>query len=201
LVIAGFAVVFSQFGGSATSSSGPDSGAAGSPYAAASAAAGAGTSGAHSAESSRGYNQSRPQFEPTQSGGNGQNADFVVTQSGTGYQGATLASQVREQLSAVTPGPPAASSTLPSTPASASASGPAQVAPSAQLAGCVSGLTGGVTPRLVDRASYDGTPAYIVAVSSRVWVVRLGCTAADPQEITSVSLTGLLRESQRPRIG
>ena len=43
----------------------------------------------------------------------------------------------------------------------------------------------------MDRASYDGTPAYIIAVPSRVWVVRLGCTAADPQEITSVSLTGL----------
>ena len=55
----------------------------------------------------------------------------------------------------------------------------------------MSHLTGGVTPSLVDRASYDGTPAYIIAVPSRVWVVRLGCTAADPQEITSVSLTGL----------
>ncbi len=55
----------------------------------------------------------------------------------------------------------------------------------------MSRLTGGVTPRLVDRATYDGTPAYIIAVPSRVWVVGLGCTAANPQEITSVSLTGL----------
>jgi hypothetical protein len=59
------------------------------------------------------------------------------------------------------------------------------------LKGCVSYLTKGATPSLVDRSTYGGIPAYIIAVPSRVWVVRLGCTAADPQEITSVSLTGL----------
>ena len=37
---------------------------------------------------------------------------------------------------------------------------------SAKLSGCVSRLTGGVVPRLVDKASYDGIPAYIIAVPS-----------------------------------
>jgi hypothetical protein len=85
--------------------------------------------------------------------------------------------------------------------ASASSAAAPSIAPSAKLAGCVSRVTGGVTPRLVDQATYDGIPAYIIAVPSYVWVVKLGCTATDPQEITSVSLTGLFRESQRPRIG
>jgi hypothetical protein len=198
LIIAGFAIVFSQF------SSGPTS--SGSVAAAgAASAAPTGTTGAQSTGSGR-YSDSGPQFEPSRPGKGGQNADFVVTESGTSYQGATLASQVRGQLGVLAPGgvTPAASSTVrgpASAAASASASSPAHLAPSTQLAGCVSRLTGGVTPRLVDRASYDGTPAYVIAVSSRAWVVRLGCTAADPQEITSVSLTGLSRESQRPRIG
>ena len=54
----------------------------------------------------------------------------------------------------------------------------------------MSQLTGGVEPTLVDRASYDGIPAYIIAVRSHVWVVRLGCTATDPQLITQAPLKG-----------
>jgi hypothetical protein len=51
-------------------------------------------------------------------------------------------------------------------------------------------LTHGVTPTLVDKGTYDGIPAYIIAIPSRVWVVRLDCTAADPMQITSASLSG-----------
>ena len=54
----------------------------------------------------------------------------------------------------------------------------------------MSKLTGGAAPSLVDRASYDGIPAYIIAVPTRVWVVRLGCTAADTQLIATVPLEG-----------
>jgi hypothetical protein len=54
----------------------------------------------------------------------------------------------------------------------------------------VSALTGGVTPSLVDRASYDGIPAYIIAVPTQVWAVRLGCTAADPQLLAQAPLKG-----------
>jgi hypothetical protein len=62
--------------------------------------------------------------------------------------------------------------------------------PSAALRGCVSQLTGGQSPRLVDQATYQGSPAYIIATSSRAWVVDLGCTAANPELVTSVPLAG-----------
>ncbi len=65
---------------------------------------------------------------------------------------------------------------------SASASAAAGAAPPG-LPGCVTHLTKDVKPALVDQATYDGIPAYIIATSDRVWVVRLGCTAADPQQI------------------
>jgi hypothetical protein len=98
--------------------------------------------------------------------------------------------------------PDASNPAVPS-PASSrpAASGTGSLVPSAALAGCVSHLTGGVPPTLVDRASYDGSPAYVIAVPSRAWVVGLGCTAADPHLIASVSLAGLSGESPRSRIG
>jgi hypothetical protein len=189
LVIVGFALVFTQLGGSSSSSSsGLASGGTSAPGAASAA------SGERSASSARNQGVA-PEFETNPPEKNGQNANFAVSESGTRYQGATLASQVRQQLdaqnAAVTPAgtvPGAASSSVAS---SAGASAPAPIATPTTLAGCVSHLTGGVPPSLVDRASYDGIPAYVIAVPSRAWVVRLGCTAADPQEITSVSLTGL----------
>jgi hypothetical protein len=54
----------------------------------------------------------------------------------------------------------------------------------------VSKVTGGAAPSLVDSASYDGIPAYIIAVPTQVWVVRRGCTATDTQLITAVPLAG-----------
>jgi hypothetical protein len=195
LVIAGFAFAITRFSGSGATYSGsvfsgtPAQGAASS------------TSGKHSTQAGRNAGPV-PQFV----GRPGESGPFMVIESGSRYQGSTLASQVRGQLNAVSQGAvtPAASVSNEASAtvvASASATSPPSHAPSAELAGCVSHLTGGVTPRLVDQASYDGIPAYIIAVPSRVWVVRLGCTAADPQEIASVSLTGLFRESQRLRIG
>ena len=62
---------------------------------------------------------------------------------------------------------------------------------SAALRGCVLHLTGGVAPRLVDRATYQGEPAYVIASSTRVWVVGLGCTAAKTELVVSVALAGL----------
>jgi hypothetical protein len=78
-----------------------------------------------------------------------------------------------------------------SSPASGSApaalsTGTSSVPPS--LRSCVLHLTRGVPPRLVDRATYQGTPAYVIATGSRVWVVGLGCTATNPHQITSASL-------------
>jgi len=210
LVIVGFAVLASHSGSSSSSSAPASSGT--SAEGAASASSRHSPQGGHNAAAG----PAGSQYETNLAGLGG---TFVVTESGTKYQGSTLARQVREELvavapSAVTPAasaPNAATPTSSASPAFASASASAasipsaaasgSAGPSATLAGCVSRVTDGVAPRLVDQATYDGIPAYIIAVPSHVWVVRLGCTAADPEEITSVSLTGLFRESQRPRIG
>ena len=97
---------------------------------------------------------------------------FTVTASGTSYHRATLAEQVRAQL---------ARSANTAQPA-------AEAAPSAQLAGCVTHLTGHVPPRLVDRATYQGKPAYVIAVTNWAWVVGTGCTASNPELMASVGL-------------
>jgi hypothetical protein len=109
-------------------------------------------------------------LEPADSG---QAAAFAVTASGTNYQSATLAQQVRAQLArpAKTAAPPAA-----------------EAAPSAQLSACVLHLTGQMRPSLVDRATYQGKPAYVIAVPNRAWVVGTGCTASNPELIASVGL-------------
>ena len=109
-------------------------------------------------------------LEPADSG---QAAAFTVTASGTNYQSATLAQQVRAQLArpAKTAAPPAA-----------------EAAPSAQLSACVLHLTGQMRPSLVDRATYQGKPAYVIAVTNWAWVVGTGCTASNPELIASVGL-------------
>ena len=187
LVIVGFAVLFTRIGGDSSTVSGSlSTGTSGQGTAAA-------ASGAHA--------ETRPSPRSPYYEGNvaGQSGQFVVTESGTRYQGSTLARQVREQplFSAAGAVTPAATSSIPASAgtkgpvsASASASAPEASPPQAPLRGCVLHLTQGVTPTLVDRATYDGIPAYIIATSSRVWVVRPACTAADPQQITSVSLSG-----------
>lgn len=110
----------------------------------------------------------------------GAGASFRVTASGTGYQRSTLAGQVRVVLSHENTKPSGAE-----VPGARSATGSAS-----PLYGCVLHLTGGQSPLLVDRATYQGQAAYIVASSSRVWVVGLGCTAAKPELIVSVPLAG-----------
>jgi hypothetical protein len=100
-------------------------------------------------------------------------AAFTVTASGTSYQSATLAEQVRAEVAR---------------PNKAAAEPAAEAAPSAQLAGCVLHLTGQVRPSLVDRATYQGKPAYVIAVTNWAWVVGTGCTASNPELIASVGL-------------
>jgi hypothetical protein len=118
---------------------------------------------------------------------------FLVYSTGTAYERSTLASQVRAQLGRHDfgrLGPAAPDNSANATAPAASNSGVGSSTPSPGLSGCVSKVTGGAAPRLVDRASYDGIPAYIIAVATRVWVVRLGCTATDTQLITAVPLEG-----------
>jgi hypothetical protein len=99
-------------------------------------------------------------------------AAFTVTASGTNYLPATLAPQVRAQLAR------SAKIALPA----------AEATPSAQLSACVLHLTGQRRPSLVDRATYQGKPAYVIAVTNRAWVVGTGCTASNPELIASVGL-------------
>ena len=49
-------------------------------------------------------------------------------------------------------------------------------------------LTGQMRPSLVDRATYQGKPAYVIAVTNWAWVVGTGCTATNPELIASVGL-------------
>ena len=109
--------------------------------------------------------------------GSAEKATFAVITSGTRYEPATLAAQVRAQL--------AAKSARTPSPASARL---ATTSPSVQLAACVLHLTGQVRPSLVDSATYQGNPAYVIAVPDHAWVVGPDCTASDPRLITSIGL-------------
>ena len=113
---------------------------------------------------------------------------FAVTQSGTRYRQSGLAGQVRAVIAEA----PAGGAAVPGAQSSAAAGSASQqlTAPSAKLLGCVLRLTGGGLPKLVDRATYQGTPVYVIASSNRVWVVGLGCTATDPRLIASAPLAG-----------
>jgi hypothetical protein len=169
LALLGFALSHASF--SSSSSSGAAAGSAAEPAAGeASSAASSSAAGPIAAPSGV-----APGAEHTVS-------TFTVTVSGTKYQQATLAAQVRAKL-AVNGG----QNTFGTVPA-ASASATSAAAPSQALRGCVAHLTNGLPPRLVDRATYEGEPAYIIASSSRVWVVEPGCTAAKTEVVASVPL-------------
>jgi len=182
LVLGGFGYAFTRIGGSSSSSS-MYSSAAGAPA-------------ASSLNGSVGglatpFGESVPAKRPAQGASNlaGQVPEFTVTESGTRYEAATLATQVHDELATAhgTSAPSARPSAF-SSAASSTASG-GSVASKA-LAGCVYRLTRDAKPSLVDRATYAGTPAYVIAVPSQVWVVGLGCTAANPELITTTALTG-----------
>lgn len=191
LVLVGFVVLLSRSASTSSSSSAVAGAAAGSSSA-------AGTSAGPNVPG-----PSKPEF-------GGSVSNFTVTTSGTKYQSATLAAQVRARLATsgipggLTQAPSAsapaasASSTAPAPAPTASASSSSLAASSssgapvpAALRGCVLRLTDGTLPRLVDRATYQGAAAYIIAGSNRVWVVGLGCTAAKTELIASVPLAGL----------
>lgn len=113
-------------------------------------------------------------------------APFPVIESGTRYQKSTLAAQVRAQLASRAPG--AASSPSAPQPFKETGGAAGTATPSAALTACALRLTGNVVPSLVDRATYEGQPAYVIAVPGHAWVVGLNCTAADPALLASVDL-------------
>lgn len=126
-------------------------------------------------------------------------ATFVVTASGLNYLPSTLGSQVRLVMAAQYSSSSGQQSMAPTASGSASqhsfAAGSVTTIPSAfgapnsALNGCVLHVTGGVQPSLVDKATYQGQPAYVIAVPARAWVVERGCTASHPAIITTVALT------------
>jgi hypothetical protein len=168
-LLAGFGYLLSNIGGSSNSSS--SSAAFSSPSASSFAAPAAG----------------------------GVQAGFAVTASGTNYTQRSLGTQVRLQMSAQysSAGRQAMASGAGGSgaPRSTSAAGSASTIPSASavpsrnLTGCVLRVTEGVRPALVDEASYQGKPVYVIAVPARAWVVGRGCSASDTELITTVALT------------
>jgi hypothetical protein len=193
LVIAGFGFLVTHTSNS-SSSSAPYSAAAAPVAPAASSAAGA--SEGHAAAGSI-PNNSDQELEPSASASSSAPADVLFIETRTRYQPSTLASQVQAIIqagviyngSSTERTQSAAASTSAST-APASSSGTLAQKASPSLQGCVWQLTGGVRPSLVDKASYDGKPAYIIAVPSQVWVVGLGCTAAHTDVIAQATLKG-----------
>jgi len=184
VVIAGFGVLFSRIGGVSDSSSSSSSSSA---LSAPSSSTGQAASGA-----SVPYMGSAAGKGPMAAASS--NSGYQVKESGTRYEPATFTRQVRAALAATRSASPTAQPTASqgaSVPGASSPSSGMHVSvPSTALAGCVARLTGNRTPSLVDRASYAGRPAYIIAVPSRAWVVGLGCTAANTEQITTVPLAG-----------
>jgi hypothetical protein len=148
----------------------------------------------------------------------GKQTAFVVTVTRTNYEPGTVDEQLRQTATATalhggsqsqSSGNGGVASPSPSSPAfSVSASGSAPVgvpastapasssaapptfAPAASLSGCVLKLTGGVSPRSVEYATYQGTPVYVIVGTDRAWIVSVGCTASNPSVIATVSLQG-----------
>jgi hypothetical protein len=166
LLLAGLGFTLSR--GSTPEPESSSSAPAGSGFAAGSSSAGSRAAGAPGVVPAASASSSSPSTLGPQNAGS--ESSFLVTASGTNYQRATLIGQVHAR---------SASSTS------------VGAAPSAALRGCVLHLTGGALPRLVDRATYQDEPSYVIASSTRVWVVGLGCTAAKTELIVSVALAGL----------
>jgi hypothetical protein len=194
LVLAGFGFLVTRGGGSSSSSQ-AESSPASQPAASAAGPAGKQPDTEHAAGT-------LPEAASSASSSAGSTAGprngFLVYSTGVAYQRSTLASQVRAELDSpalggrgpVNSANATASAPAPAASASAASSSVSGALPTAQLSGCVSEVTGGAAPSLVDKASYDGIPAYIIAVPTRVWVVGRGCTAADTQLIVQAPLKG-----------
>ncbi|GAA1841937.1 anti-sigma factor family protein [Actinomadura bangladeshensis] len=92
-------------------------------------------------------------------------AAFTVASSGTDYRARTLGAQVDRLLAGDREVKRASGE------------------PSAQLKGCVNGVTRGLAPALVDNAKYEGRPATVIAVHGdqsgkwNIWVVGADCSA------------------------
>jgi hypothetical protein len=112
-----------------------------------------------------------------------------LTATGTDYQPGQLAGQVASVLARQ------------QRQGSEQVGGPAHNSPTsagtdAQLRACVTQITGGTPPSLVDQARYQGRPATIIVQAAaggrpqQVWVVGPACSAARPDLIAHTELAG-----------
>jgi hypothetical protein len=117
---------------------------------------------------------------------------FQVIASGISYKAATLRAQVTQELDAMsankTPTQGATAAGTPSLNPASSDNGGGFFSSTA-LTECVFSLTNNVTPSLVDEASYEGMPVFVIALPDHVWVVGRGCTASNPELVVSVVLS------------
>jgi hypothetical protein len=191
LLVAGLGFGLSRATSSSSSSSAasgsvavPAAGEVPSPASSSAAAAGSGAAGS----SAGGFSTAGPEAGPTKAAPGAEptvSPFFAVTVSGTNYEEPTLAAQVRGKLA-----PSGGKNTFAGTFPAPTTNPRTSVTPSPALRGCVLHFTNGAAPRLVDRATYNGQPAYVIASSTHVWVVGLGCTAANPELVTQVPLAG-----------
>jgi hypothetical protein len=180
LLLAGLGYLLSQLGGAPESASSASGAAAPAGRPAAASAGGAAAGGAGAGGAGAGGRAVVP--GTTRQPAHQQPAAFVVVASGTSYRKATLGAQVRGELEGNAGGSRGIS------PGTAREQPGAGSAPPQALVGCVLHLTRDVPPRLVDKATYQGEPVYVIAVSGRAWVVGRTCTASHPALITSVVL-------------
>ena len=120
---------------------------------------------------------------------------FAVISSGTNYRPGQLTAQVATVLARyATPAPGTHAAALPTAKAPTSQV-PGQADTYAALA-CVERIAAGLSPRLVDRARYDGRAATIIVLPAsargpaQVWVVGPACSGARSDVLAHSSLPG-----------
>ena len=118
-----------------------------------------------------------PHTETGTATGPGKQLSFKVVDSGIDYRTTSLGTQITTELNKVV-----ALRAQPLYP------------PTTQQYACVSDVTGGTAPALVDRARFQGRPATIIALShvgnqvSQAWVVGPSCSASDTDILEHVTL-------------
>ena len=156
----------------------------------ASSSAAAGSASSHPAGNSPASGPHRDNLTPSGAiGGPASTASFVVLVSSTNFRKATLQEQVTQQLTAERSTPASPGGTF--LPGGQVGSGPLQgrkAIPSQSLVGCVTRLLGHTKPALVEQATYQSVPVYMIAMADHAWVVARDCTAANPQVLASVAL-------------
>jgi hypothetical protein len=156
----------------------------------ASSSVAAGGASSHSAGSPPATGPHRDNLSPT--GGAmvpASTTPFVFLVTSTNFRKSTLQAQVTQQLNAESKGPVSSGGTFqPGGQGSSGALPGRQAIPPKPLVGCVTSLLGQTKPALVEQATYQSLPVYMIAVTDRAWVVSRDCTAANSLILASVAL-------------